>query len=81
MPSQRGPEDRQSTDYIEHATGMAWAPIILFSAFAILIAFLLNGTSWGPVPGDTPTVTQRTELPNTDLSAPSVSTPAPPKPQ
>ena len=78
MTYQRGPEDRQSTDYIEHATGMAWAPIILFSAFAILIAFLLNGTTWGPVSGERPTVAQRTELPNTNSSAPSV--PAPPKP-
>jgi hypothetical protein len=82
MTYQRGPEDRHSTDYIDRTdTSLGWAPLILGVVLAGLFVFLLFGTSWRTGPSDRPTVSQRPELPSVVPGAPSVPTPAPPKPQ
>jgi hypothetical protein len=80
MTYQRGPDDRHPTDYIDRSdTSVGWAPLILGLAFIGLLAFLLFGTTSGPQ-SDRPTMSQRSELPNTAPSAPPVPTRATPKP-
>lgn len=80
MSYQRGPDDRHPTDYIDRTdTSVGWAPLILGVAFAALFVMLMFGTTWPP--GDRSAVSQRPEIPNTAPGAPSVPTPAPPKPQ
>jgi hypothetical protein len=81
MTYQRGPDDRHPTDYIDRGdTSAGWAPLILGLAFVGLLAFLMFGTTSGPPRGGS-TISQQSELPNTAPSAPTVPTPAPPKPQ
>jgi hypothetical protein len=82
MTYQRGPDDRHPTDYIDQTdTSVGWAPLILGVAFAALFVFLLLGAPSNPSSGDRQTVSHRPELPNVAPGAPSVPTPAPPKPQ
>jgi hypothetical protein len=80
MTYQHGPEDRHPTDYIDRDTSVGWAPLLLGIAFIGLLAFLMFGTTWSP-PTDRPSLTQRSEQPSTAPSAPTVPTPAPPKPE
>jgi len=78
MTYQRDPNER-STDYIERSDpNVGRASLILAIIFAALLGFLVFGPNWGP---QSPTESQRSELPNTTPSAPSVPTPTPPKPQ
>jgi len=81
MTDQRDPMRRTSRDDIrteDRSWGML--PILLGVAVAIFLGYMLLGPGFstrtdGPVTG------QRSELPNTAPSAPSVPTPAPPKQQ
>jgi hypothetical protein len=66
-------------DYIDQAgEGPGWAPIVLGIIFLGVLGFLIFGS---PRQSDQPTTAQRSKIPNTAPSAPSVPTPAPPKPQ
>jgi hypothetical protein len=80
--AQLDPDDRRrSTDYIDRGdASVGWAPLALVVAFLILLGFLIIGTRWAPQ-SDRPSNSQRSEVPNTAPSAPSLPTPAPPKPQ
>ena len=76
------PDDRRrATDYIDRGdASVGWAPLALVIAFLVLVGFLIIGTRWAPQ-SDHASNSQRSEMPNTAPSAPSVATPAPPKPQ
>jgi hypothetical protein len=65
------PRTRQHFDDI-------WTPIVLAIACIGLVALLM--LEW-PQTFNEPATTQRSELPNTAPYAPSIPTPAPPKPQ
>jgi len=70
---------RRPDDYIDRTRDIGWAPIVLGFAFLVVIGFLLFAAPKSP---DQPnTITQRSELPNTAPSAPSLPVPSPPKPQ
>jgi hypothetical protein len=72
---------RRADDYIDRADeGLGWAPIVLGVAFLGLLAFIILGSLLTPQ-SDRPTTSQRSELPSTAPTAPSVPTPAPPKSQ
>jgi hypothetical protein len=74
------PDNRvRSDEYIERAgDGVGWTPFILAIAFIGLVALLI--LKW-PETSEGPLISQRSELPNTAPGAPSIPTPAPPKPQ
>jgi hypothetical protein len=80
MTYQRDPDGRREPDYLEQDVSIGWAPIVLGLAFIALLGFLMFGPSIGPT-SDRPAISQRSELPNTAPRAPSIPTPAPPKPQ
>ena len=66
-------------DYIDRSGDMGWRPIALGLAFLAILGFLVFGA---PKSADQPSATaQRSELPNTAPSAPSIPAPSPPKPQ
>jgi hypothetical protein len=70
---------RPSRDYIKRGIdGADWTPILLAITFIGLVGLLMLG--W-PQSSEKPTISQRSELPNTAPNAPSIPTPAPPKPQ
>jgi hypothetical protein len=71
--------DNRSDDYIERGVdSVGWTPIILAIAFLALVGLLM--LEW-PQTSNDPAASQRGELPNTAPNAPSIPTPAPPKPQ
>jgi hypothetical protein len=76
------PDDRRrATDYIDRGdASVGWAPLALVIAFLVLVGLLIVGTRWAPQ-SDRVSNSQRSEMPNTVPTAPSVPTPAPPKPQ
>ena len=70
---------RRPDDYIDRGVdGVGWTPIILAIAFIGLVGLLMLGS---PQRSDGPATAQRSELPNAAPNAPSIPTPAPPKPQ
>jgi hypothetical protein len=76
------PHTPPSRDYIR-ADDASWGPfpVIIFVAFALLVAYLLFGT-FSTTPPDRPVTSQRETLPKTAPTVPNAPTPAPaPTPQ
>ena len=81
MTSQRDPDDRHRRSYsIREDAGSLALPVIVASALVIFIGYLLLGPTFD-APQERSVTTPRTELPNTNPSAPPVPTPRPPTQQ
>lgn len=69
----------RADDYIDRTGEMGWTPILLGVAFIAVLAFLIFGSPRSADQSSAPA--QRSELPNTAPSAPSIPVLPPAKPQ